>query len=83
MAKNSNKSVAFMIIMLIIGLIIGGFLGAFFGKYLPALSYGYNLGVSNHTWDLGVLKFTFGFMMKVNVFSVIGIIIAYFLYKKL
>lgn len=83
MAKNSNRSIAFMIVMLIIGLVIGGFLGSFLGKYVPALSYGYDMGVSNHTWDLGVLKLTFGFMLKVNMFSVIGIFIAYFLYRKL
>lgn len=83
MARNSNKSVIFLVVMVIIGLVIGGFLGSFVGKYIPALSYGYDLGVSTHTWDLGVLKFTFGFMLNVNMFSVIGIFLAYFLYRKL
>lgn len=83
MAKNSNKNIAIMILMLVVGLVIGGFMGNFFGKYVPALSYGSNFGVSNHTWDLGILKFTIGFMLKVNVFSVLGLVIAYFLYRKL
>jgi len=83
MAKSSNKNIGIMIVFLIVGLVIGGFLGSFFDKYIPALSYGSNFGVSNQTWDLGTLKFTIGFMLKVNVGSIIGLIAAYFLYRKL
>ncbi len=83
MAKNSNRSAAFMLILLFIGLVIGSFLGSILGQYFPILSTGYDFGVSSHTWDIGVLKLTFGFMLTINMFSVIGILIAYILYRKL
>lgn len=83
MAKNSGKGILFMIVLLILGLVIGSFLGSTLGNYVPVLNKGYDFSVSTHTWNLGVIQFTIGFLIKINMFSIVGILIAYILYKKL
>jgi predicted membrane chloride channel (bestrophin family) len=81
--RESNRSGWIMLLMVLCGLVVGGFLGELLGKYLPILKYGYNLGVSVHEWNFHVLKLTFGLSLSINIFSVLGIILAIFLYRRL
>lgn len=53
------------------------------GKYFPILKYGYSLGVSAHEWNLHILRLTFGFDFNINMFSILGIAIAIYIYRKL
>jgi len=81
--RESGRSGWTMLLMVICGLVVGGFLGELLGKYLPILKYGYNLGVSAHEWNFHVLRLTFGFSFNINMFSVLGIVLAIYLYRKL
>lgn len=81
--RESVRSGWIMLLMVLSGLVVGGFLGELLGKYLPILKYGYNLGVSAHEWNFHVLKLTFGFNFTINMFSVLGIILGIYLYRKL
>ncbi len=72
-----------MLLLVICGLVVGGFLGELAGSFLPILKYGYKLGVSAHEWNFHVLRLTFGFDFNINMFSVLGIIFAIYVYKKL
>jgi hypothetical protein len=81
--KLGNRSGWIMLLMVICGLVVGGFLGELLGKYLPILKYGYDLGVSAHEWDFHVLRITFGFDFSINMFSILGIGTAIYLYRKL
>ncbi len=72
-----------MLLMVVCGLVVGGFLGELLGKYFPILKYGYNLGVSAHEWNFHILRLTFGFDFNINMFSILGIVIAIYIYRKL
>ena len=83
LARGSNKSSWVLFLMILSGIVIGGFLGALLGKYVPALDFGYKMGVNPHTWDFNIIKLTFGLYFNINMFSVLGIIGAIYFYRKL
>ena len=52
--------------------------------FLSWLSYGEEFGLSTPIeLDLNVVKLTFGLMFKINIASIIGIVLAIFIYKKI
>ncbi len=73
------------VLIIFSGIIIGGYLGTL-ASSVPALSflaYGKSLGLTNPlTLDLSIIKITFGFMMDLNIASIIGLVIAIFITKK-
>ena len=75
-----------LLVLLVIGGIIGGWLGDAIIKLFPGLSILDNIqsvGLSEFTMDLHVFSLTFGFMLNLNFFSVLGFILAFIIYKKL
>jgi predicted membrane chloride channel (bestrophin family) len=81
--RESGRSGWIMLLMVVCGLVVGGFLGELLGKYFPILKYGYNLGVSAHEWNFHVLRLTFGLDFNINMFSILGIVIAIYIYRRL
>jgi hypothetical protein len=81
--SQGSRSGWVMLLMVVCGLVVGGFLGELLGKYLPILKYGYNMGISTHEWDFHVLRLTFGLNFNINMFSILGIVFAIYLYRKL
>lgn len=70
-----------LLILLIIGGLIGSLLGTTFGSALPILNQGFQLiGLEPTTIDLLVVKLTFGLLLKFNVASIIGFLLALFIY---
>ena len=81
-----EKNFWILLIFLLSGLVIGGLLGELANKvdWLWWLSYGKSFGLSTPvTLDLSVLKITFSCMIKINIASIIGIILAVIWYKKI
>ena len=77
-----------MILLLFIlsGIVVGGLLGnlAAHVDFLSWLAYGEEFGLATPIeLDLNVVKLTFGLMFKINIASIIGIILAIFIYKKI
>ena len=80
-----EKNFWILLIFLLSGLVIGGLLGELANKvdWLWWLAYGESFGLSTPvTLDLSVLKITFSCMIKINVASIIGIILAVIWYRK-
>ena len=80
-----EKNFWILLIFLLSGLVIGGLLGELANKvdWLWWLSYGQSFGLSTPvTLDLSVLKITFSCMIKINVASIIGIVLAVIWYRK-
>jgi hypothetical protein len=76
--------------LLLFLLIIGGVVGAWIGEWLvsfrPALGTWISsdlLGFSPFTLNLKVLTITFGLAVKLNVFTILGMIGAFFIYRKI
>lgn len=85
MAKR-NKNNVVLLCLVLVGLVIGGLIGELVGKFdeLWWLGYGKQFGFTHPIFlDLNVIKLTFSIILKINIASILGVIITLFLYKKL
>lgn len=80
-----EKNIWILVLFILCGIVVGGLLGEFASQvdFLWWLSYGEEFGISNPiTLDLQVIQITFGLMFKINIASIIGMILAIFIYRK-
>ncbi len=81
-----DKSVWILIVFILSGLVIGGLLGKLASSvpWLWWLSYEQQFGLENPlVLDLSIFKLTFGLVFKINVASIIGMLLAIFSYRKI
>lgn len=79
-----GKSGWTLLFLLLVGLILGGFVGDLLGNFFKELSYAQVIGMNNPlTLDLNFLKFSFMLTFKINVGTVIGLILAIYFYYKM
>ena len=81
-----EKNVWILLVFILSGIVIGGLLGEFASRvdWLWWLSYGQNFGLSTPiTLDLSVIQITFGLGFRINISSIIGMVLAIFIYKKI
>lgn len=82
---HSGKTWLFWI-LLFSGIILGGLLGELAKEvsFLSWLGYGQTFGLTEPLLvDLGVVNLSFGIIFKLNVASIIGILLAVFAYRKI
>lgn len=75
-----------LLLLLVLGGIIGGWIGDALIKIWPALNalgQVQSVGVPNFTINLQVFTFTFGFMLHINFFTILGFLLSYIVYRKL
>ena len=80
-----EKNIWVFLIFILSGIVLGGVLGVLAEKvrWLWWLSYGEEFGLTDPVvLDLSVLKITFGLWIKINVASIIGMILAVLIYRK-
>ena len=80
-----NKGTWVCILFILAGLVIGGLIGQLTEgvNFLWWLSYGQEFGLTEPLQlDLGVVKLTFAIMFKINIASIIGVIISMIIYRK-
>ena len=81
-----DKNIWILIVFILSGLVIGGLLGELASNvsWLSWLSYSQEFGLrSPIELDLSVVQITFALMFKISVSSIIGMIFAIFIYKKI
>ncbi len=81
-----EKNIWILILFILCGIVVGGLLGELAGKvdFLWWLSYGQNFGFEDPiTLNLQVISLTFALMLKINISSIIGMVLAIFIYKKI
>jgi hypothetical protein len=78
-----TKGSGILLLLLIVGSIFGSLLGEILKGSLPWLSYGQTVGLSPTTIDLASLTITFGMVLKLNVASILGFFLAFFIYTRL
>ena len=84
--EKKEKNVWILILFILSGLVIGGLLGEIASNvdFLWWLSYGQSFGLSSPLeLDLSIVKITFGLMLKINVASILGLVIAVVIYHRL
>lgn len=80
-----EKNIWILVLFILCGIVVGGLLGELASNvdFLWWLSYGEEFGISSPiTLDLQVITLTFGLMFKINIASIIGMILAIFIYRK-
>ena len=80
-----EKNIWILLIFILSGLVVGGLLGSLASRvdWLWWLSYGESFGLENPiVLDLSIMKITFALMFKISISSIIGMILAIFIYKK-
>ncbi len=73
-------------ILLFSGIILGGLLGELATQvsFLSWMGYGQTFGLTApFELDLGIIQLSFGVMFKLNIASIIGVLIAIFVYRKI
>lgn len=81
-----SRNAGILLIMLVIGAIVGGWLGAALSRFYPQLSIFQlteTVGLPPTTLDLYVVTLTLGFLLKINLFSILGLIAGYLVYRKM
>ena len=81
-----DKNIWVLLVFILSGLVIGGLLGRLASTvpWLWWLSFEQEFGLQSPlVLDLSILKLTFGLMFKINVASIIGMILSVFIYKKI
>lgn len=81
-----EKNTIILLALIIAGMVIGGVLGDYAGSYrdFEILKKGFEIGLSQpFRLNLGVIDFTLGFMIRVNIASALGILAGIFIYKKI
>lgn len=80
-----DKNVWILLLFILSGLVIGGLLGELAGQvdFLWWLSYGQSFGLTSPIeLNLSIIQVTFALMLKINIASIIGLIIAILVYRK-
>ena len=81
-----EKNIWILLIFILSGLVVGGLLGELASKvdWLWWLSYWQSFGLENPlVLDLSVIKITFALMFKISISSIIGMLLAIFVYRKI
>ncbi len=81
-----EKNIWVLLVFILSGLVVGGLLGELANKvdWLWWLSYSRTFGLENPVvLDLSVIKITFALLFKISISSIIGMVLAIFIYKKI
>ena len=81
-----DKNIWILIVFILSGLVIGGLLGELASNvdWLSWLSYSQEFGLrSPIELDLSVVQITFALMFRISVSSIIGMVLAIFIYKEI
>lgn len=80
-----DKSVWILILFILSGLVIGGLLGELASKvdFLWWLGYGQDFGLTSPIeLNLSIVQISFALLFKINIASIIGMIVAIIIYHR-
>ena len=80
-----GKNSWILLLCILAGIVIGGAIGHYLGEIsaLAWLRFGYDFGIPDtFTLNLGIIVLRFGFMLTINIASLIGLAISVLIYKK-
>ena len=75
-----------LLIMLLSGIVLGGFIGMLTANVsgLSWLNYGQSFGLQTPiVLDMGLFVLTFGLSIHISIASIIGVVLAIIIYRKL
>ncbi len=84
--RSSSNNIWVLLLLMLAGVVLGGFIGSVLGgnAALAWLNYGSSFGLSSPlVLDLGVLTLQFGLTIRFTIAGIIGIVLAFFIYRKM
>lgn len=82
-----EKNTYLLVILILAGIILGGLLGDIIGqasREFEFLKYGTEFGLTEpFVLNLKILKLSLGFVVRINIASVIGMLAGVFIYNKM
>lgn len=85
-----KKNSLVLLLLMLAGVVLGGFIGYLTRdiSWLSWLNYGQTFGLTGANGsalvlELGVLTLQFGLQIKITIASIIGIVIAFFIYHRI
>ncbi|MGE5423247.1 MAG: DUF4321 domain-containing protein [Ignavibacteriales bacterium] len=75
-----------LLILMVAGALIVGWMGEALVMFIPALSgigKSYTVGITPFDINLRIITITFGLMLKLNLFSLLGLVGGFFVYRKM
>ena len=75
-----------LLLLVLAGVVLGGFIGSLAANVsgLSWLNYGQSFGLENPiVLDLGLLILTFGLTIHISIASILGVVLAIIIYRKL
>lgn len=83
MVGKVHRGTGLLVLLILVFAITGSFLGELLQPYIPLfLTKSFILGIGPLPINLRVINATFGLTVKMNVMSIIGIIVGLVVYKK-
>jgi len=85
MARGTGeKNIIVLLLFVLCGIVVGGLIGELTKNTgLSWLSYGQSFGLESPlVLDLSIFKITFGLMIDINLASIIGMLLALLIYRK-
>lgn len=80
MAITKSKSNWALLLLMLVGIVIGGFIGSL--TNISWLNYGQTFGLTSPIiLDLGVIVITFALTIRITIASILGVILAIFIYR--
>jgi len=86
MKAYGSRNAGILLIMLVIGAIVGGWAGTALSKFYPQYAIFQlteTVGLPPATLDLYVVNLTLGFLLRINLFSILGMAAGYLVYRKM
>ena len=84
MASTGKKNGWALFLLLLVGIVLGSFIGYLCKDiaFLSWLNYGKTFGLNSPLeCDFGILRFTFGLVIDINIASILGVLAAILIYK--
>lgn len=85
--RKSEKNGWALFLLLLAGIVLGGFIGNLASgvSFLKWLNYGYEFGMINAPLvvDLKVIELTFKLVFNITISSIIGVVLAIFIYRQI
>jgi len=81
-----DKNIWILMLFILSGLVIGGLLGNLAGQvdFLWWLGYGESFGLTEPLeLNLSILQISFKFIFQINIASIIGLLVALLIYRKI
>ena len=84
LARSGHAHWLVLVVLLLIGFIFGTIMGQILKPYLPFMGVGASATLEPQTLRLAdAFSMTFGMTMRLNLATILGVALAYFIYRRL